>query len=147
MNQTVRISLAIFALALFLTPLTAGEQGQITIPRTDKVVVLTLDLSKGDIVDFSWSANSSVTFRVENLAGTNTFVDRAGQTGSGNWEVMADGSYTFEFRNPSDLPVTVHWEITRRPVLAASLVYSLVALAIAALAFAAFIVLRKKHVK
>ncbi len=136
-----------FTLALAFSPLAAAEQGQITIPRTDRVTVLTLDLNQGDIIDFNWSANGSVTFRVENLAGTNTFVDRAGQTGSGNWEVMTDGSYTFELRNPSDFPVTVQWTVSRRPVLATSFVYSLVALAAGALALSAFFVLRKKRAK
>ncbi len=129
---------------MLLVPLATGDQGQITVPRTDNVVVLTLDLKQGAIVDFSWSANGSVTFRVENLAGTNTFVDRAGQTGTGSWEVMADGSYTFEFRNPGEFPVTVQWTISERPVLAASLVYFLVALVVVAVAFIGFLLLRRK---
>ncbi len=145
MYRLAKTLLGVFALALILSPLAAAEQSQITIPHNEKVVVLTLDLKRGDIVEFSWSANGSVTFRIEDLAGTQTFVDQVGQTGSGNWEVPADGSYVFQFRNTSDLfSVTVQWTVNHHSPLPPTSVYFLVALAIGVFAMAVFLTLRKK---
>jgi len=146
MKPAIRVPLVLFALALLLVPLAAGDQGQITLPRGEHVTVLTLDLHRSDIIDYSWSANSSVTFRVENVTGANTFVDRAGQSGSGSWQAMADGTYTFEFRNTLDLAATVQWNIAIRPVLAATYVYLLLAGAVAAVVFTTFYIRRKKPV-
>jgi hypothetical protein len=145
-KSAIRVPLVLLALAVLLVPMAAGDQGQITISRFSHVTVLTLSLHRGDVVDYSWSGNSSVTFWIENATGGNTFVNVAGQTGSGSWQATADGTYTFNLRNSMDVAATVQWNVTQQPVLAASYIYLIVAAAVALVTISAFYILRKKPV-
>ncbi len=144
MKRTTLGLLGIVAVALLVIPIVVAEQGQIAIPADNRVTVLTLDLKKGDVVDFSWSGNSSVTFRVENLTGDN-LVNRSGQTGSGNWEAPADGTYTFQFRNTNQFWVQVQWTVDRRGVLPVTVVYFIVGFAAIAVAATAVYAMRRHH--
>ncbi len=144
MNRAAVGILGILAVALLVIPIAVAEQGQIAIPLFGRVTVLTLDLKKGDIVDFSWSSNSSVTFRVENLTGDN-FVNRSGQTGSGNWEAPADGTYTFQFRNNNFSVAQVQWTIDRRGVVPLTMIYFIVGFVAIAVAATAVYAIRKHH--
>lgn len=111
MSRTVKTIGTLFALALILVPLAAADSAQITIPHNGRVTVLTLDLKHNDIVSFSWTANTSVTFQINNVTG-NSYVNQSGQTGSGSWNVPADNSYLFVFRNPSGISAaSVQWTI------------------------------------
>lgn len=143
-KSAIRVPLVLLALAMLLAPMAAGDQGQITIPRGGHVTVLTLSLHRGDVIDYSWSGNSSVTFWIENATSGNPMVSIAGQTGSGSWQAAADGTYTFNFRNSIDVVVTVQWNITQQPALAASYIYLIVAAAVALVTISAFYILRKK---
>ena len=136
--------LGILAVGLLVIPIAVAEQGQITISASGRVTVLTLDLKRGDVIDFSWSGNNSVTFRIENRTGDN-LVNRSGQTGSGNWEVPADGTYTFEFRNTSFSVAQVQWTIERRGVLPVTTIYFIVGLAAIFVATTVFYAMRKHH--
>ena len=130
MLRTVKTIAALFALALILSPLAAADSAQITIPHNGRVTVLTLDLKKNDSVSFSWTANASVTFQINDLAGNN-YVNQQGQTGSGSWNVPADNSYVFNFRNPSDASAaSVQWTINSTSI-AISTTYLLIGLAVA----------------
>ena len=130
MFRTVKIIAVLFALALVLSPLAAADSAQITIPHNGRVTVLTLDLKKNDRVSFSWTSNASVTFQINNLTGNN-FVNQQGQTGSGSWNVPADNSYVFNFRNANDLSsASVQWTINTTPA-AISTTYLLIGVAVA----------------
>ena len=129
MLRTVKIIAVLFALALVLSPLAAADSAQITIPHNGRVTVLTLDLKKNDSVSFSWTANASVTFQINDLAGNN-YVNQPGQTGSGSWNVPADNSYVFNFRNTNDLSsASVQWTINTTTA-AISSTYLLIGLAV-----------------
>ena len=115
MLRSGKIVAVLFALALVLSPLAAADSAQITIPHNGRVTVLTLDLKKNDSVSFSWTANASVTFQINDLAGNN-YVNQQGQTGGGSWNVPADNSYVFNFRNPSGTSsASVQWTINSTP--------------------------------
>lgn len=135
--------MVVLALAL-LVPLAAASQGQITIPRYSHATVLTLTLHQTDTIDYSWTANSSVTFRIENATGANTFVSIAGQTGSGTWQSAANGNYTFDFRNFLNSVATVQWNITIQPALPATYIYLILAGVIGVVSITAFRFLGKK---
>ncbi len=113
-GMTVPILCALL-MALALSPAASAEQSQVTLGPGETVVVLTLTLGRGDAVDYSWSTNRSVNFRVENQAGNLMFVDQPGQVGSGAFSAPADGGFTFGFRNRNDFPVIVQWTINRQP--------------------------------
>lgn len=111
MFRAAKTIVALFALALILTPFAVADSAQITIPHNGRVTVLTLALKNGDSVSFSWTANASVTFQINDLLGNN-YVNQQGQTGSGSWNVPADNSYLFSFRNLSDASAaSVQWTI------------------------------------
>ncbi len=135
-----------FALALILSPLVAADQAQITIPHNGRVTVTTLDLKRNDTVSFSWTANASVTFQINDLFGNN-YVSQVGQTGNGNWNVPSDNSYVFNFRNPSDLfAVMVQWTINHSTPISATSAYFLVGIAIVLVAVMAVVwTMSKKH--
>ncbi len=144
MNRTAVGILGILVVALLVIPIAFAEQGQIAISPFGRVTVLTLDLKKGDVADFNWSGNSSVTFRIENVTGDN-FVNQAGQTGSGNWEAPADGTYTFQFRNPNFSVAQVQWTVDRRGIVPLTMVYFIVGLVAIVVATTAIYALRKRH--
>ena len=143
MPPVARLSscLLVLVASVLLPALAAAEQGSITLPGNGDSDVLTLDLKAGEWVDYSWSANVSVDFRIENAGGTNTFVDRAGQVGSGAFQAPTDGSYRFEFRNRNNDPASGQWTIAKRAEFSGLLVLLIAVLAAAALAF---VVLRKR---
>ena len=129
MIRTAKILATLFALALVLTPLAAADSATITIPHNGRVTVLTLDLKKNDSLSFSWTANASVTFQINDLSGNN-YVNQIGQTGSGSWNVPADNSYVFNFRNSNDASAaSVQWTINSNSV-AISTTYLLTGLAV-----------------
>lgn len=136
----VRLSSCLLLLC-FLPALATAEQGGITLGGNQDSVVLTLDLKTGDWVDYSWSASVSLDFRVENAGGTNTFVDRSGQVGSGAFQAPTDGSYRFEFRNQNNEAAGGQWAITKRAESPVMLVLLAAVLAVAAIAF---LVLRRR---
>src|SRR5260370_11978999 len=145
MFRAVKTIVTLFVLALILSPLAAGDSAQITIPHNGRVTVLTLDLKRNDSVSFSWTANTSVTFQINDLAGNN-YVNQPGQTGSGNWNVPADNSYVFNFINTSVTSnASVPWTINSTPA-SVSTSYLLVGIAIV-LAAAMIVVwtMVKKH--
>lgn len=130
MFRSGKIIMVLFALALVLSPLAAADSAQITIPHNGRVTVLTLDLKKNDSVSFSWTANASVTFQINDLVGNN-YVNQPGQTGSGSWNVPADNSYVFNFRNSNEASsASVQWTINNNPA-AISTTYLLIGLAVA----------------
>lgn len=131
--------------ALAMNPAASAEQGQLTIGPTFDVTALTLNLNRGIAVDFSWSANGSVDFRIENEAGTITFVDRSGQVGSGTFDAPADGAFTFGFRNRNDFPITVQWTINSR--LPMTVLASLIAGVLVAGGVAAIFLIRRRRRK
>ena len=129
MLRTVKTIVVLFALALVLSPLAAADSAQITIPHNGRVTVLTLDLKKNDSVSFSWTANVSVTFQINDLAGNN-YVNQQGQTGSGSWNVPSDNSYVFDFRNTSGISAaSVQWTINSTSA-AISTTYLLIGVAV-----------------
>ena len=144
MYRTVKTLVILLALALILSPLAAADQAQITIPHNGRVTVLTLALKQNDAVSFSWTANSSVTFQINDISGNNYF-SQAGQTGNGNWNIPSDNSYVFIFHNTSDLSaVTVQWTINHG--ISVTTTYLLVGVAIVLLVVTTFIwTLSKKH--
>ncbi len=130
MYRTLKTLAVAIALALILSPLAAADQAQITISHNGRVTVLTLDLKRDDTVSFSWTANASVSFQINDLSGNN-YVSQVGQTGNGNWNVPADNSYVFNFRNTSDLfAVTVQWTINHSTSISVTSAYFLVGIAI-----------------
>ncbi len=135
-----------FALALILSPLAAADQAQITIPHNGRATVTTLDLKRNDTVSFSWTANASVTFQINDLSGNN-YVSQAGQTGNGNWNVPSDNSYVFNFRNTSDLfAVTIQWTINHSTPISFTSAYFLVGIAIVLVAVMTVVwTMSKKH--
>lgn len=144
-GTTVFLACAL-ALALAVSPLTTAEQDVITLQSEDDAVVLTLDLNQGDLVDYSWSADASLDFRVENVTGDTKFIDRSGQVGSGTFEVPADGTYTFEFRNRNDFAVTLEWTIDRRTEFPLPLFLSILIPVIAvAILVAVFLLTRRRR--
>ncbi len=144
MNRSASALLGVLAVALLVVPIAVAEQGEISISFFGRVTVLTLDLKKGDIVDYNWSGNSSVNLRIENLTGDD-FVDRSGQTGSGSWEVPADGTYTFQFRNNNFSVAQVQWTIDRRGIVPVTMVYFIIGLVAIVVATTAIYALRKHH--
>ncbi len=146
MGSFLRLSgclLALLSLSL-LPALAAAEQGGILLAQNEKSTVLTLDLKAGEWVDFSWSANVSVDFRIEKVGAAAPLVDRPGQVGSGAFQAPADGSYRFEFRNRNDEAASGQWTITKRAEFPLMLVLLAAVLAVAA---AAFFVLRGRAKK
>lgn len=135
--------LAMFLMVL-LAALAAAEGGGINLAANEDAVVLTLDLKAGEWVDYSWSANVSLDFRIENAGGTNTFVDRSGMVGSGAFQAPTDGSYRFEFRNRNDERASGQWTITKRAELPIVLLLLAAAAAIAAVVL---VFLRRKGKK
>ena len=129
MLRTAKTIAVLFALALILSPLAVADSAQITIPHNGRVTVLTLDLKKNDSVSFSWTANASVTFQINDLAGNN-YVNQPGQTGSGSWNVPADNSYVFNFRNTNDASsASVQWTMNTAPA-SVSTTYLLIGIAV-----------------
>ena len=130
-----------------LSPAVAAEQGQLTITPGRDVVALTLNLNRGDGVDYSWSADASVDFRLEDLAGTTTFVDRPGQVGSGTFQAPTDGAFTFSFRNRNTITVTVQWTVNLRGALTPTLGILLAASAIVVGGIVLVLVLRRQRTR
>ena len=146
MYRTVKLLAVVFAFALILSPIAAADQASITIPHNGRVTVLTLDLKQNDNVSFSWTANASVTFQINDASGTN-YVSQVGQTGNGNWNVPADNSYVFTFHNTSNLnTVTVQWTINHSTPISVTTAYLLVGIAFVLVIATTFIwTMNKKH--
>ena len=146
MFRTVKTIVTLFALALILSPLVAADSAQITIPHDGRVTVLTLDLKRNDSVNFSWTANTSVTFQINDVLG-NSYVNQAGQSGSGNWNVPSDNSYVFDFRNSSGISAaSVQWTINHTTPISVTTSYLLAAVAIVLAVFTTFIwTMHRKH--
>ena len=130
-----------------LSPAVAAEQGQLTITPGRDAVALTLNLNRGDGVDYSWSADASVDFRLEDLAGTTTFVDRPGQVGSGTFQAPTDGAFTFSFRNRNTISVTVQWTVNLRGALTPTLGILLAASAIVVGGIVLVLLLRRQRTR
>ncbi|MFQ6013638.1 MAG: hypothetical protein ACE5LS_08380 [Thermoplasmata archaeon] len=88
-------------------------------------------------MEYSWSANGSVRFKIVSLVGM-VFVDITAQVGSGSFEAPTDGSYEFEFDNPNDVPVMVQWTINRTSDFPLLLVAALVGVALVVVAAVVF---------
>ncbi len=129
-------------LLLALVGLAAGEGGEITLPAEDNVVLLTLNLERDERVDFSWSATASVTFEVENLAGTR-HLSREGQMGSGTFVVPATGTYVFALDNDNPFVVTSEWTVEKQQPLPILLIGVVVGVVLA-LALLVFLWLRRR---
>lgn len=129
---------SLFLLALALGSPAVAEQGAITLPAGGDATVLTLSLDQGGGVEYSWSADGSVRFKIGSLIGVMVFVDIAGQVGSGSFEAPTDGSYVFEFDNPNDVPVMLQWTISRISDFPLLLVAVLVGVALVAVAAVVF---------
>jgi hypothetical protein len=146
MHLTVKLLSVVFAFALILSPLAAADQASITIPHNGRATVLTLDLKQNDNVSFSWTANASVTFQINDASGNNYLTD-VGQTGNGNWNVVSDNSYVFNFRNTNGLyTVTVQWTINHNTPISVTTAYLLVGIAFVLVIATIFIyTMNKKH--
>ncbi len=135
---------SLFLLALAVGSPAVAEQGAITLPAGGDATVLTLSLDQGGGVEYSWSADGSVRFKIVSLVGAMDFVDITAQVGSGIFEAPTDGSYVFEFDNPNDVPVMLQWTINRISDFPLLLVAALVGVALVVVAVAVLIWMRRR---
>jgi len=100
-------------LGLLITAILASAHTTVTIPADDHVTVLTLTLRQGDKVDYSYTAQGPVAFEIQ-LVGGSEQMAISGLSGSGQFEALYDGTFSFRFENQnSDVPVNVSYAIER----------------------------------
>ena len=134
--RTSPLPLLALLLSVLLAGVVAAESGTVTISAFNRSDVLSLALRNGDVVEFSWSATSSIEFEVERVGAAAPLFTQVGQVGQGSLTIPADGTYVFRFRNENPASTTVNWTITRRLDVVPWIVGALVAVVLGFFAFA-----------